>query len=57
MLVHIAILITALSLLAFGGANAIMPDLHRQVVDVMGTMSDTEFTNLFALAPNRARRM
>ena len=50
MLVHIAILITALSLLAFGGANAIIPELHRQVVDVMGAMSDTEFTNLFALA-------
>ena len=51
MLLHIAILITALSLLAFGGANAIIPELHRQVVDVMGAMSDTEFTNLFAPAP------
>ena len=50
MLVHIAILVTALSLLAFGGANAIVPELHRQVVDVMGAMSDSDFTNLFALA-------
>jgi chromate transporter len=50
MLVHLGILITLLSLLAFGGANAIVPELHRQVVDVMGAMSDTEFTNLFALA-------
>jgi chromate transporter len=50
MLVHIAILITGLSLLAFGGANAIVPELHRQVVDVMGAMSDADFTNLFALA-------
>jgi chromate transporter len=50
MLVHLAILITFLSLLAFGGANAIVPELHRQVVDVMGTMSDADFTNLFALA-------
>jgi chromate transporter len=50
MLVHIGILITGLSLLAFGGANAIVPELHRQVVDVMGTMTDADFTNLFALA-------
>jgi chromate transporter len=50
MLVHLGILITLLSLLAFGGANAIVPELHRQVVDVMGAMSDADFTNLFALA-------
>ena len=50
MLVHLAIMITALSLLAFGGANAIIPELHRQVVDAMGAISDSEFTNLFALA-------
>jgi chromate transporter len=50
MLIHIAVLITVLSLIAFGGANAIVPELHRQVVDVMGAMSDAEFTNLFALA-------
>jgi chromate transporter len=50
MLTHLAILATLLSLLAFGGANAIVPELHRQVVDVMGAMSDAEFTNLFALA-------
>jgi chromate transporter len=50
MLVHIGLLMTGLSLLAFGGANAIVPELHRQVVDVMGAMSDPEFTNLFALA-------
>ncbi len=50
MLLQIAILMTVLSLLAFGGANAIVPELHRQVVDVMHAMSDSEFTNLFALA-------
>jgi chromate transporter len=50
MLLHVGILVAALSLLAFGGANAIVPELHRQVVDVMGAMTDLEFTNLFALA-------
>jgi chromate transporter len=50
MLLQVAVLITILSLLAFGGANAIVPELHRQVVDVMHAMTDAEFTNLFALA-------
>jgi chromate transporter len=50
MLVQLGILVTLLSLLAFGGANATVPELHRQVVDVMGAMSDADFTNLFALA-------
>jgi chromate transporter len=50
MLLHIGILVAGLSLLAFGGANAIVPELHRQVVDVMGAITDSDFTNLFALA-------
>ena len=50
MLFQIGILVAGLSLLAFGGANAIVPELHRQVVDVMGAMTDSDFTNLFALA-------
>jgi len=50
MLVQIGLLVSLLSLLAFGGANAIVPELHRQVVDVMGAMTDADFTNLFALA-------
>jgi chromate transporter len=50
MLVHLGLLMAGLSLLAFGGANAIVPELHRQVVDAMGAMSDADFTNLFALA-------
>lgn len=39
-----------LSLLQFGGTTAVVPEMHRQVVDVMGWMSATTFTNLFALA-------
>ncbi len=39
-----------LSLLAFGGANSILPDLQRQVVDSQGWMSAHEFAALFALA-------
>jgi chromate transporter len=39
-----------LSLLAFGGANAVVPEMHRQAVDVHHWMSDADFTALFAIA-------
>jgi len=44
--VHFAML----SLLAFGGANTVIPEIHRQAVDVAHWMSDTEFADLFAIA-------
>ena len=39
-----------LSLLAFGGANAVVPEMHRQAVSVHHWMSDADFTALFAIA-------
>ena len=39
-----------LSLLAFGGANAVVPEIHRQAVDVHRWMTDKDFAALFALA-------
>jgi chromate transporter len=39
-----------MSVLMFGGANSIIPELHRQVVDVHAWMSGEEFATLFALA-------
>ncbi|HEY5071279.1 MAG TPA: chromate transporter [Caulobacteraceae bacterium] len=39
-----------LSLLAFGGANAVVPEIHRQSVSVHHWMSDRDFAALFALA-------
>lgn len=39
-----------LSLLAVGGANVLIPDLHRVVVDQRAWVSDRQFTELFALA-------
>jgi chromate transporter len=39
-----------LSLLAFGGANAVVPEIHRQAVAVHHWMSDKDFAALFALA-------
>lgn len=47
---RIAVTFSTLSLLAIGGANAILPDLHRQVVDGARWMTDAEFVNAYALA-------
>lgn len=38
-----------LSLVMIGGASAILPELHRQVVEVHGWMSDSTFGALFAI--------
>jgi chromate transporter len=40
----------ALSLLAFGGANAVAPEMHRQAVEVHHWMNDADFTALFAIS-------
>ena len=47
---QIAATFASLSLVAIGGANAIMPDIHHRIVDVLGWMNDTTFANLFAIA-------
>jgi chromate transporter len=39
-----------LSLLQFGGTNAVVPEMHRQAVDVLHWMDAQTFANLFALA-------
>ncbi len=40
----------SLSLLAVGGVNALVPEIHRLSVDVYGWMSSARFTDLFAIA-------
>lgn len=39
-----------LSLLAVGGANAVIPEMHRQAVDIAGWMTDRQFADLFAIS-------
>jgi len=46
----LAINFLILSLLAFGGANAIIPEMNRQAVDVAHWMTDAQFAALFAIA-------
>jgi chromate transporter len=40
----------ALSLLAFGGANGVTPEMHRQAVVTHHWLTDREFASLFAIA-------
>jgi chromate transporter len=49
-LLQIVLLLTPLSLVAVGGVNAVLPEIHRQVVHGYGWLSDGEFAALFALA-------
>jgi chromate transporter len=39
-----------LSMLAFGGANSVVPEMHRQSVEVHHWMSNKQFAALFAIA-------
>lgn len=48
-LVKIAVDFALLSLVAIGGANAIVPEMHRQLVEVSHWMTDAEFVHLFAI--------
>lgn len=42
---HLALL----SLVAVGGVNTIVPELHRQFVEVRGVLTDQQFADLFAI--------
>lgn len=49
-LLDLAAVYGQLSLLAFGGANAVVPEMQRQVVDVHHWMTARQFADLYALA-------
>ena len=49
-LLSVALLFGQLSLLAVGGVNATLPEMHRAVVDLHHWMTSTEFAASFALA-------
>lgn len=38
-----------LSLMAIGGANAVVPEVHRQIVEILGWMDAPTFARLFAI--------
>jgi chromate transporter len=49
-LTALALIFTQLSLIAFGGGNTTLPEMHRQVVDVHHWMTGADFAALYALA-------
>jgi chromate transporter len=49
-LVTLAVQFCILSLLAFGGANAVIPEIHRQGVEIQGWMSERQFADMFAIS-------
>ncbi|HTX47934.1 MAG TPA: chromate transporter [Caulobacteraceae bacterium] len=49
-LLAIALQYCGLSLVAFGGVNAVIPEVQRQAVVVNHWMTDQDFTALFAIA-------
>jgi chromate transporter len=48
-LARLALVFTVLSLLGFGGGNAIIPQMHADVVDKYHWISSAQFTRFFAL--------
>jgi chromate transporter len=46
----LAIQFAIMSLLALGGANAVVPEMHRQAVDLRGWMDERQFADMFAIS-------
>ena len=50
LLLQILVTFGILSLVAVGGANAVLPEMHRQLVELHGWLDDATFAQLYALA-------
>jgi chromate transporter len=46
----LAIQFGIMSLLALGGANAVVPEMHRQAVELRSWMTEREFADMFAIS-------
>ena len=49
-LLDLVLIFAPLSLVAIGGANTVLPDIHRQVVVSRAWMTDAQFVDAFTLA-------
>ena len=49
-LLQLLAIFTPLSLITVGGGQSVVADIHRQVVEVHGWMTDNQFLDLFALS-------
>lgn len=46
----LAVQFAIMSLLALGGANAVVPEIHRQAVELRGWMTERQFADMFAIS-------
>jgi chromate transporter len=46
----LAVQFAIMSLLALGGANAVVPEIHRQAVEFRGWMTERQFADMFAIS-------
>jgi chromate transporter len=49
-ILELAYIFSTVALLSMGGANALVPEFHRQIVGIRGWMTGQEFAHLLALA-------
>jgi chromate transporter len=49
-LITLAVQFAIMALLALGGANAVVPEMHRQAVELRDWMTNREFTDMFAIS-------
>lgn len=50
LLATIAIQFTVIALLSFGGANAVLPEMYRQAVELRGWVTEQQFADMFAIS-------
>jgi chromate transporter len=49
-LVQLALTFLGVAFFSIGGASALIPEFHRQIVGIRGWMTDADFAHMVALA-------
>ncbi len=49
-LTTIAVQFAGIALLSFGGANAVLPEMYRQAVELRGWVTEHQFADMFAMS-------
>ena len=49
-ILSLTVVFAMISLMMFGGVNTVLPEMHRQAVEVYGWLGNERFTELFAIS-------
>lgn len=49
-LATLAVQFAAIALMSFGGANAVLPEMHRQAVELHSWVNEQQFADMFAIS-------